>query len=701
MMSKIQLENYYGQLILDLRNKAHVGNDFSEAVFFDFAMSVLIEDGHATESEESGSGYKYTPFRHTGMRVDGYEYIPDRGIIRIYIAHFNQETTPQSLTQTELDQLVRNSKRFFEKSLTTAFIHSLEESSEAYEIAAFINRNRTDFAQLDVVIISNAVLSKKISSLILSKDGWFDQIETNLDVWDLQRFYDNERSKGVSESIEIDFVDEFGHGVTALPAHIQSSQYKSYLLALPGEVLARLYKRYGARLLEANVRSFLQFKGKVNKGIRQTIRENPEMFFAYNNGITATADECRVNEAGEIVYLKNLQIVNGGQTTASLFQTKKQDGLSLEKVFVQTKLSVVSNDLVDELVPNISRFANTQNKISDSDFFSNHPFHRRMQEISRRLVAPRQSGQIRDSKWFYERARGQYQDELSKRTQAEKNIFQLEYPKIQVVTKTDLAKTSVIFEGKPNHAVKGAQIAFKYFADNVVERWERRDVDFNDAFFKELIAKQLIFTAAREIVLETIVGNGIQPTIAYTVYALSKLVGDSGEVIDFQKIWERQALSSNMSILIKRVVEYTANFFESEVAANGRTVLSYSKSDECLRRFDQALKESELLIDPISIDLISKQDDMSIKRAAKSDRAIDNEIDLLRALLELSSGPTLWDAAISYGTEHALLSPNESGILLVMSKFLRGGRQPSFKQLKAIHGILVRLQFEGFDVKSF
>jgi len=48
-------------------------------------------------------------------------------------------------------------------------------------------------------------------------------------------------------------------------------------------------------------------------------------------------------------------------------------------------------------------------------------------------------GSVRQTKWFYERARGQYQDELGKRTASEKKAFLLEYPKSHMLTKTDLA----------------------------------------------------------------------------------------------------------------------------------------------------------------------------------------------------------------------------------------------------------------------
>jgi hypothetical protein len=162
---------------------------------------------------------------------------------------------------------------------------------------------------------------------------------------------------------------------------------------MPAPILAALYDRYSARLLEQNVRTFLQARAQVNKGIRATIMNEPQMFFAYNNGITATAQEVetRMTESGlQIVRMTDLQIVNGGQTTASLFHTQRRDKADLSGIFVQMKLSVIDSEQSEMVVPRISEYANTQNRVNAADFFSNHPFHVRMAEFSRRIWAPAQ-----------------------------------------------------------------------------------------------------------------------------------------------------------------------------------------------------------------------------------------------------------------------------------------------------------------------
>lgn len=160
-----------------------------------------------------------------------------------------------------------------------------------------------------------------------------------------------------------------------MKAPIDNSDYESYIAIMPGQGLAMLYKQFGARLLEQNVRSFLQFTGKINRGIRKTINEESHMFLAYNNGISATADNIELDETGHYVKrISNLQIVNGGQTTASIYHTWDKDKADISNIFVQMKISVIKKaDSYSEIVSRISQYANTQNKVNNADFSANNP----------------------------------------------------------------------------------------------------------------------------------------------------------------------------------------------------------------------------------------------------------------------------------------------------------------------------------------
>jgi hypothetical protein len=227
------------------------------------------------------------------------------------------------------------------------------------------------------------------------------------------------------------------------------------------------------------------------------------MFFAYNNGITATAQnvETRVSDSGlQIVRLTDLQIVNGGQTTASLFHTQRKDKADISRIFVQMKLSVIDSTESEMVVPRISEYANTQNRVNAADFFSNHPFHVRMAEFSRRLWAPAQQGEQRETKWFYERARGQYLDAQSKLTAAEQKRFKAEYPKSQMFTKTDLAKFENVFDDHPRWVNLGSQKNFGRYAVRIGKEWEKSSEGFNELYFRRAIARGILFRSAENLV---------------------------------------------------------------------------------------------------------------------------------------------------------------------------------------------------------
>ena len=589
---------------IDLMTEAN--ETFSNSMFFDDCMNKLIEDGHTSEYEDdnagnSNGGYKQAYFRQRGLRLDGYEYLGDRSTLILYICHYVQDEDLSSLTQTEIDQFVRNTKRFYEKCFEFDYIRSLEETDDAYEAAELIFDPMKVIDQVGVVIVTNSLLSSRVKSVNITEENQFSngskKIQTTLDIWDVRRFYDNEMSGGDSEAIEINVVDEFGYGIPALPVHLESSSYRSFLCVIPGNLLASLYKKHGAKLLEANVRSFLLFKGKVNRGMKKTLQEEPEMFFAYNNGITATAEDFKTNSKGEIVYLKNLQIVNGGQTTAALCITKsKQDVEDLSKVFVQTKLSIVDKKTSEKIVPDIARYANTQNKVSDSDFFSNHPFHRKMQEKSRKILAPRVEGQLRETKWFYERSRGQYENERKKGKSNEEKAFLLEYPVHQKIDKLSLAKTAVIFYGHPHQAVKGQQAMFKFFADHIQSDWEKKRHKFDDNFFMKIIAKQIMFRDGRIIVMKQVSGNAIQPVLAYSLFMLENL-SNIGVLrgIDLKKIWKNQKMSTIVESELEKIVDFVYGYFTLHTEGiENKTILTVSKNAGFFEGFKQKIESTSM-----------------------------------------------------------------------------------------------------------
>ena len=499
--------------------------------------------------------------------------------------------------------------------------------------------------------------------------------------------------------MEIDFVETFGAALPCLPAHVGSASYQSYLSVIPGEMLASLYGRYGARLLEQNVRSFLQARGKVNKGIRGTILNEPEMFFAFNNGITATAQaaETQTGEGGlEIVRLVDLQIVNGGQTTASLFHTQRKDKASLDGVFVQMKLSIIPTESSEEIVPKISEYANTQNRVNAADFFSNHPFHIRIEEFSRRIWAPANQGAQRETKWFYERARGQYADAQSKLTKAGKKRFQAEYPKPQMFTKTDLAKFENVWDEDPKWVNLGAQKNFGRYAARIGKEWSQSPDRFNEWYYRRVVARAIVFRAVEKLVSAQPWYNGGYRAniVAYSIAIIGELARRADKNIDFGKIWDIQGVPEPLEEALTQAAKYVNDdiIHPPEGISN---ISEWCKKEGCWMRLQEGLDElTDMLGEQLRRCLVSKDALAEREKSARKIQKIDDGIAAQREVLGIPA--VKWKKIRIAGQEKGLFSPKEIGILQVAERIPH--KIPSEKQSKVLIDIVEKARFEGMSI---
>ena len=423
------------------------------------------------------------------------------------------------------------------------------------------------------------------------------------------------------------------------------------------------------------------------------------MFFAYNNGITATAQEVEVrrSENGlEIVNIKDLQIVNGGQTTASLFHTHRKDKASLEKISIQMKLSVISESESESVVPRISEYANTQNRVNAADFFSNHPFHIRIEEFSRRIWAPTSAGALRETKWFYERARGQYADAQSKLTPGEKKRFQAEYPKPQMFTKTDLAKFENVWDEKPTFVNLGAQKNFAQYAKRIGQEWDRNPNSFNEFYFRRAIARALLFRQTEKLVSAQPWYNGGYRAniVAYTLALLSFYCEKKNQSIDFVKLWEMQSVPE----CIRQAIEVTAKLVNDDITnpeAGISNVTEWCKKELCWSRLQGKINGlDKLLPKRFRDELISTTKIAEEKKSARKTQIIDNGIVAQKKVLEIS-GPK-WQSLLHKAQEKGLLTPKETGILQIAAQI--PGKIPSEKQSKILVGVLDRVEQEGIIV---
>ena len=583
-----KLQEFATELFQETLNAAEESGEYKETTFFRQQTDLLIDSGEIPDAEYVGY---LSPNRQS--RVDGFcgdpsdNALPDEPLtLGLIVTDFKQDDGVITLTQSEMNSLFNRPLVFVDAALKPTWRNKLEPSSREYELADLISTRWPQITKLRLYLLTNKKLSKRVEG---KEGGTFMGRSVTYSVIDIQYLMELYHSSGERPRLQVRF-DQGNElklrPLKALLASEPGSPDPVYLAVLNGEDLAKIYNKWNTRLLEQNVRVFLQARSTVNRGIRNTLEYQPERFFSYNNGLTATAEGIETSPDGNyILSLDNLQIVNGGQTTASI-DAAYRAGKDLSKVFVQMKLNIIKPEEVEEIVPLISKYANSQNKVSESDLFSNHPFHIRVEEFSRRIFAPQQEGSFRRTKWFYERARGQYGDALSRPVSAGMSVlaarkqFKNEYPKNQMFSKTDLAKYLRVWDEDAYRVNLGAQKNFREFADVITKKWADDDTQFNEEWYKSLIAKKIIFNGTENIISKSSwyeTGGYRGPLVVLTIGRIAEEVRKLNLEVDFQRIWNQQRLDAAWIDMIGRVA-YAVNKVLMNPGRGFRNVSEWAKN---------------------------------------------------------------------------------------------------------------------------
>jgi len=653
--------------------------------------------GEMLEDAEELVDFVPCPYRGTGTRrrslgIDGYAFDEADGSLRLVIAEFGGEHQAATITQTSAKTIFAKVVAFVEEAFGGNDDHLPSDEDPATDLSDLLLVHRPTISRLRFYLVTDGVLSDRIRD-------WPEQnvggISAEFHIWDIARFYDALSSKSGREALTVDFSSLVAGGVPCLKASLNQSEYSGYLCVLPGAALARMYEEYGSRLLEGNVRSFLGKAVKVNKAIRETALHSPEMFFAFNNGIAATATSVQTivtADGPRLLAATDLQIVNGGQTTASLALARRKDGAELAGIFVQMKLSVVDADKSSELIPKISEYANRQTKVSDSDLFSNHAFHRKLEELSRRMKAPPRPGSQRPTTWFYERAKGQYRIETLNMSPTEKLRFEDENPRRQVITKTDLAKIENSWLQLPHEVSKGAQKNFDVYSKFVVAEWQHRPLQFNDEYFKCVVAHAIVFRALERLVptqTDWYDGGYRANIVTFTIAKLAHVIAEqsAGGALNMQSIWRTQAISEPLSSQLKVIArEMYAVITSPEQGL--QNVTEWCKKELAWQRAQQ---QQVRLLPEFAAELVSRGEEQKRKTDAIDTARIDVGIAAITQVVTYK--PTNWRKMREWGIQRNELTPKEDQLLLFAAT---AGKVPSERQAAAILQIRRKLEAEGF-----
>jgi hypothetical protein len=515
---------------------------FPESVFAEIVMEHMSEIGMCYEPQAC---HFVSKVGNANLRLSGYAVSDEADQLDLFVSLYSGADTVTQVADADTKAAAEQCLRFLARCAEGKQAASIDPSHDAHALALTIHDCYPNLNQIRIYVLTDRLAkSKNFKSREVSGKT------VKLEVMDIERLYRHWSEGKPRDELVVNFEEVCGGALPCVYVPATDTDYDYAMTALPGAALYFVYEKYGARLLEANVRSFLSATGKVNRGIRDTLREQPERFMAYNNGIVIVTDEAHLGKTADggpgILWLKGMQIVNGGQTTASIYFTKKKNPeIDLRKVRVPAKIIVLhSTDFTAEekLISDISRYANSQNSVKISDLSANKPYHVELEKLALTTYCPDGVG-----RWFYERAAGSYNVMLAREGTTPAKLRQLKenVPTTRKITKTDLAKYLNAWDQKPELVSLGAQKNFERFMEGI--SGSDQEVALPDvATYKRIVARGILFRAAHRHTRR----NFEQVQAQLAAYVVALIANRIGNRLSLDTIWQEQGISAGLEDLV-------------------------------------------------------------------------------------------------------------------------------------------------------
>ena len=548
-------------------------HSFEENVFTDIVSKHLADIGMTYDPRVCHYAARIS---NADVKISAYSISDDGEELDLFVTIYSGAEDLEKIADSDTERAASSCLRFLAKCAEGTLATTMDQSNDAFLLALTIQEGFSKILEVKIFILTDRIAkSKSFKAKEISGKT------IKLEVMDIERLWRHWSEGKPRDELVVNFLELINHGLPCIYVPSETAEYDYALTVLPGEILRYLYEKFGPRLLEANVRSFLSTTGKVNRGIRDTIRADPEKFLAFNNGIVVVADEAHIDKGTDggpkLNWLKGMQIVNGGQTTASIYFTRKRYAeADLRLVSVPTKIIILhkSNPEAEEkLISDISRFANSQNSVKQSDLHANHPFHIAIERLSSSCYCPDGVG-----RWFYERAAGSYSTLLAREgsTPARLRQLRLSIPTNRKISKTDLAKYLNCWGQRPDLVSLGSQKNFDDFMRGLSATTEDNSFappKIDD--WKRIVAKAILFKEGQKIVRNLV--PAFQANVnAYTIALISLRAPKS---IDFEDIWLKQAVND----VVRRQIHIWAAEVNKvlQASANGRMLSEWAKRPEC------------------------------------------------------------------------------------------------------------------------
>lgn len=718
------MDNYqeYKQEFLDsLRADSAINGSDTQDEFLSCTLGMLEDFDEVQSPQKVGFGDKRCSGQHV-MRIDAYAFDETDHSLELFINDFQDAYETGNLTGSRVDELYWLMYYFLNEVCNGNITKYFDDSDDALKIAALIKRRMNaigddpeQILKIRMFILTNKELStdilnrnmletkirktkgsKTVKSTKKIKKADFNGKPLEINIWNLERFYEKEKSFS-SDPIVIDFRNDYScDGIPCIKGNIgENLGYEAYIAIIPGKLLSEIYIEHGSKVLEGNVRAFLGTSGSksVNSGIRRTINKESDKFFTYNNGIATTAADVETEEKDGQLYITkivDLQIINGGQTTASLAEAVlKKTNPELNGIFVPMKLTVIDDRetenedgvrFYDQMVQNIAKYANSQNKVTAADLFSNDPFHIWMEKMSKKIFAPAIHYSV-PTGWYYERSRKRYEQEQFKlKSETDRKRFRAKYPKEQLITKEQLGMYLTTMKEQPNIVAKGKNFVVKEFNTIISQDYKTNKGCFNEFYFKKCICAAIIYRTVDNY-LESHKDSARKPTefwykaggykLDIVPYTIAKIIHSvpAGRTLDWNYIWNRQDLSPAFMHEIEMVTKMTNDFI---CDSHGVIVTEYCKRPETWVSYRDNVRytPSEKFLSELMPESITKEQEV----ASQKDQKDTNDLNYVTEIIKLGAG--YWQRLLEEGTSRAALGYVEQNTLRQAVDFAHKGNIP-------------------------
>ena len=718
------MDNYqeYKQEFLDsLRADSAINGSDTQDEFLSCTLGMLEDFDEVQSPQKVGFGDKRCSGQHV-MRIDAYAFDETDHSLELFINDFQDTYETENLIGSKVDELYWRMYYFLDEVCNGKIANYFDDSDDALKIAALIKRRMNaigddpeQILKIRMFILTNKELStdilnrnlletkirktkgsKTVKSTKKIKKADFNGKPLEINIWNLERFYEKEKSFS-SDPIVIDFRNDYScDGIPCIKGNIgENLGYEAYIAIIPGKLLSEIYIEHGSKVLEGNVRAFLGTSGSksVNSGIRRTINNEPDKFFTYNNGIATTAADVETEEKDGQLYITkivDLQIINGGQTTASLAEAVlKKTNPELNGIFVPMKLTVIDDRetenedgvrFYDQMVQNIAKYANSQNKVTAADLFSNDPFHIWMEKMSKKIFAPAIHYSV-PTGWYYERSRKRYEQEQFKlKSETDRKRFRAKYPKEHLITKEQLGMYLTTMKEQPNIVAKGKNFVIKEFNTIISQDYKTNKGCFNEFYFKKCICAAIIYRTVDNY-LESHKDSARKPTgfwykaggykLDIVPYTIAKIIHSvpAGFTLDWNYIWNRQDLSPAFMHEIEIVTKMTNDFI---CDSHGVIVTEYCKRPETWVSYRDNVRytPSEKFLSELMPESITKEQEV----ASQKDQKDTNDLNYVTEIIKLGAG--YWQRLLEEGTSRAALGYVEQNTLRQAVDFAHKGNIP-------------------------